>query len=225
MFAANFATDASGAANLSFTLIYPGARVNISVQSKGGQSVIQSNDFATNPDAARALALLDADFAKNGDPPTGTLGTADIHPLDVLLIVDGGAPLLCESHGALCATEMAAIARKYQLGISNVDVNDLAGSCGPCPKSRIASCDQECLQRSWSRQGGADPCLVQSCTYAGWQESKNTDLEGWACVYNCGGGAYRVCRSTGGLASQRDCEYSGEGNLPLPYSYGSSTTF
>jgi hypothetical protein len=188
LFSADVEKDASGEVNVSLTSIFSGP-VSITLQSKDGQSVLQSNEFPNDANAAQALELLSADLQHNGGPSAGTTAPAGMHPLD--LIVDAG-PLLC-SGGKLCAEAMTNIANQYQSHPNTpVDVFALSKGCSPdaCAASVVNTCLDACWYQSRSRPGGADPCLHVQCNPNDESRSKNTDPNGWACVYNCGGGDY-----------------------------------
>jgi hypothetical protein len=189
LFSADAEKDPSGGVSVSFTTIFPGPPVSITVQSKDGQIVLLSNEFPHNPGAARALELLNADFQKSESPLAGTTAMADMHPLD--LVLDAG-PLLCDSNGKFCAQEMANIANAYKTYPPIlVNVYGLSGGCSaPCPASVVNACHDACWSQSSSRPDGADPCLHVKCSPSDETRSKNTDPDGWACVYNCNGGDY-----------------------------------
>jgi hypothetical protein len=71
--------------------------------NENGQVIIDQDDFAKSPDAARALALAAADFEASASAPApaaGSVTTTSLHPLDEVYgppIVQPGRPLVEES--------------------------------------------------------------------------------------------------------------------------------
>jgi hypothetical protein len=197
LFSADLVKDGSGEASLSFTLIFPGTPVSMTVQSQGGQDVLQSNEFGKNPDASRALKLLNADLQKSVGPAAGALGATGTHPLDILLF-DGGSPLVCDpATGKTCTKEMTDLANGYLNGKQATSaVWPLAGSCGPCSDPLIREAAEWCYSQSASRPGGtgvADPCLHLNCGTDDLKNSHNTDSAGWTCLYNSAGAFLGNC--------------------------------